>query len=158
METLNKHFREITKAAFARHGFAQGEVVSNWAAIAGDELAAYSAPERIRWPRAAGPDAQKEGGTLVVRAAPGRAIDLQYAAPRIIARVNAYFGYAAIASLKVVQASGAVAQMPKRQVAPAATAPDNQQLAAMADSPLKQALTRLGQSVAAARQSSPQGK
>ena len=40
METLSKHFREITKAAFARYGFAQADVVANWDAIVGEELAA----------------------------------------------------------------------------------------------------------------------
>ena len=57
METLSKHFREITKAAFARYGFAQADVVANWEAIVGPELAAVSAPERIRWPRGSGEQA-----------------------------------------------------------------------------------------------------
>ncbi len=84
MESLTKHFRSITRAAFARHGFAQADVVSNWTEIVGEDLGAISAPERIRWPRGAGDEARKSGGTLVMRAAPGRALDLQYEAPRII--------------------------------------------------------------------------
>ena len=158
METLSKHFREITKATFARHGFAQGEVVSHWAAIVGDELAAISAPERIRWPRAAGADQAKSGGTLVVRASPGRAIDIEYEAPRLIARVNAFFGHGAIARVKVVQAPGSVTQAPRKAPASAPLPLHNQQLQDLEDGPLKAALTRLGQGVAGARQSSPQGK
>ena len=104
METLSKHFREITKAAFARYGFAQADVVANWDAIVGADLAAVSAPERIKWPRGSGEEAQKQGGTLVIRAAPGRALELQYEASRIISRINSFFGYGAVAQVKVMQA------------------------------------------------------
>ena len=158
METLTKHFRDITRAAFARYGFAQGDVVGHWAEIVGADLAAFSAPERIKWPRQQGEAAQKTGGTLVIRAAPGRAIDLQYEGPRIIARINSYFGYGAVTQIKVLQAA-AVARI-------GAPKPDPQQAEPLADQrldeleqgPLKDALTRLARGVAAARQSSPQGK
>ena len=158
METLSKHFRDITRAAFARHGFAQGDVVGHWAEIVGEDLAAFSAPERIKWPRQHGEAARKTGGTLVIRAAPGRAIDLQYAGPRIIARINSYFGYGAVTQIKVMQAVELAPARPGRldpeQVKPV---PD-QTLDELDEGPLKAALTRLARGVAAARRSSPQGK
>jgi hypothetical protein len=156
METLSKHFREITKAAFARYGFAQADVVANWEAIVGNDLAAVSAPERIKWPRGAGEQAHKQGGTLVIRAAPGRALELQYEASRIIARINSFFGYGAIAGIKVIQAQ----ELPH----PPAKAPllqkpvCEQELASLEESPLKAALERLGRGVAGSSRSSPQGK
>ncbi len=157
METLSKHFREITKAAFARYGFAQADVVANWEAIVGSDLAAVSAPERIRWPRGSGEQAQKQGGTLVIRASPGRALELQYEASRIIARINSFFGYGAIAGIKVIQAQ----ELPPRP-AKAPSLPEKpvceQQLAALDESPLKSALERLGRGVAGSSRSSPQGK
>jgi hypothetical protein len=157
METLFRHFREITKAAFARHGFAQADVVANWDAIVGSDLAAVSAPERIKWPRGAGEEAQKQGGTLVIRAAPGRALELQYEASRIISRINSFFGYGAVASLKVIQAQG----LPRGRPAPPPL-PEKpvceQELATLEDGPLKAALERLGRGVAGASRSSPQGK
>ena len=157
METLSKHFREITKAAFARYGFNQAEVVANWEAIVGSDLAGVSAPERIRWPRGTGEQAQKQGGTLVIRAAPGRALELQYEASRIIGRINSFFGYGAIGAIKVIQAQS----LPER---PAGRPPlpekpvCEQQLAALEESPLKSALERLGRGIAGAPRSSPQGK
>lgn len=156
METLSKHFREITKAAFARHGFAQADVVANWDAIVGEELAAVSAPERIKWPRGAGEQARKQGGTLVIRAAPGRALELQYEASRIMSRINSFFGYGAVASLKVLQA----AELGKRRAKPSEL-PEKpvheQKLGTVEDPALRQALERLGRGVAG-RASSPQGK
>jgi hypothetical protein len=157
METLSKHFREITKAAFARHGFAQADVVANWEAIVGSDLAAVSAPERIKWPRGAGEEAQKQGGTLVIRAAPGRALELQYEASRVISRINSFFGYGAIASVKIVQSQ----QVPqgRRESPPLPEKPVcEQELATLEDGPLKAALERLGRGVAGSAKSSPQGK
>ncbi len=157
METLSKHFREITKAAFARYGFAQADMVANWEAIVGSDLAAVSAPERIRWPRGSGEQAQKQGGTLVIRAAPGRALELQYEASRIIARINSFFGYGALAGIKVIQTQ----ELPPRP-AKAPSLPEKpvceQQLASLDESPLKAALERLGRGVAGSSRSSPQGK
>lgn len=156
METLSKHFREITKAAFARHGFAQADVVAHWDAIVGEELAAVSAPDRIKWPRGAAEEARKQGGTLIIRAAPGRALELQYEASRIIAAINRFFGYGAVSQIKVVQAAtpfpapGKPPPLPEKPVC-------EQELDAISDEPLKAALVRLGRGVAG-RSSSPQGK
>ncbi|MFO1131310.1 MAG: DciA family protein [Hyphomicrobiales bacterium] len=83
---------------------AQADVVANWDAIVGSDLAAVSAPERIVRPRGTGEEAQKQGGTLVIRAAPGRALELQGEASRIIAAINSFFGHGAVAQLKVMQA------------------------------------------------------
>lgn len=157
METLGKHFRTLTEAAFKRYGFAQGDVVANWADIVGEDLAAHSAPERIRWPRQAGEEAQMQGGTLVIRAAPGRALELQYEASRIIGRINSFFGYAAIAKLKVTQSPLPFAKPPARPPLPEKPVCE-QSLATLEDEGLKAALTRLGRGVAGSVRSSPQDK
>jgi len=156
METLSKHFREITKAAFARYGFAQADVVANWDAIVGEELAAVSAPERIKWPRGTGEEARKQGGTLVIRAAPGRALELQYEASRIMSRINSFFGYGAISSLKVMQAVELGNRRPKPPTLPDKPVHE-QELSTVEDPSLRGALERLGRGVAGSR-SSPQGK
>jgi hypothetical protein len=158
MEILSKQFREITRAVFARYGFAQGDVVGHWAEIVGNDLAAYSAPERIKWPRQHGETAQKTGGTLVIRAAPGRAFDLQYAGPRIITRINSFFGYGAVTQIKVMQATEPTAKEPERPAVETIDPVLDQRLEEMDESPLKTALTRLSRSVAGGCQSSPQGK
>lgn len=106
MDTLNRHFRTLTAATFARYGFAYGELLAQWPAIVGEDLAKFSAPERLRWPRRSDGDqdrGQPGGGTLVVRAAEGRALELQYLAPRIMERINGYYGYSAVAAVKVLQ-------------------------------------------------------
>ena len=104
---IHKHFRAVTRKAFERYGFAYAEILSRWREIAGDEIAAFSAPERIRWPRTGAdgtvPDRRKLGGTLVIRVTDGRAVELQHQTARIVDRVNTYYGYEAITGLKLVQ-------------------------------------------------------
>lgn len=157
METLDKHFRHLTRAVFDRHGFVYGDVIARWPDIAGEALARYCRPERIKWPRGSGEEAQKSGGTLVIAAAPGRALDLQYEAPRIIERVNGFYGYGAIAAVKVVQASEPIGSPAKPTPRALKPVPD-QILEKIEDDQLKAALARLGQSIVRADPGSPQGK
>ena len=151
MDRLDKHFRRLTKNVFARYGFAYAGVLSEWSAIVGEELGRVSVPERIRWPRSTGSasDGRKSGGTIVVRVAEGRALEFQHLAPRLIERINRYYGFEAVAGVKVVQ--GTVAA-PASQ-SPSAPCPDirreavSQRVAAIDDDRLRAALLRLGTSV-----------
>ena len=46
----------------------------------------------------------RPGATLILRVDPARALDVEYKARQIIERINAYFGYRAIAELRILQA------------------------------------------------------
>jgi hypothetical protein len=158
MRTLDKDFRALTRAAFARYGFAYGELITQWPAIVGEGIAQWSEPERIRWPRA-GADERKQGGTLVIRVVPGRGLDLQHETPRIIDRINAFYGYGAITAIRIRQGALRPKRAPARVLsalgAPAAQALEIE-LDGVAEPGLKDALRRLGQGVLSPR--SPQTK
>ena len=147
MDRLDKHFKALTKAVYERHGFAYGEILAQWEAILGERLSEHTRPSRIKWPKQPS-SARKYGGVLVVQADPGFALELQYEVPRLIERVNSYFGYGAIAGVKIVQ--GTVKPGPnRRRKEPAA--PDlgealglNERLAGIDDEALRNALVRLG--------------
>jgi hypothetical protein len=157
--SIGDHFRAILRPAFERHGFAYAEVLTQWPAIVGAPLAALSAPERIRWPRLPGNEEgsrrRRLGGTLIVRVDQGRAIELQHLTPRIIERINAYYGYGAIAELRIVQGPLPPARRAARAAPPvldaALAGALDRRLAGVASEPLKGALRRLGTGVAAHR-------
>ncbi|QIG49194.1 DUF721 domain-containing protein [Nordella sp. HKS 07] len=158
MQTLDKEFRALTRAAFARYGFAYADLITQWPSIVGEAIAQWSEPERIRWPRAAA-DARKQGGTLVIRVVPGRGLDLQHETPRIIERINAFYGYGAIATVKIMQ--GALtprkpARKPLAPLRPAVAQALESRLETVTDPALKEALHRLGKGVLSPR--SPQAK
>ena len=101
MQTIDKLFRNLAKAAFQRHGFASEQLVARWRVIVGDEVAAICRPEKIKWPRGNDASGHQSGGTLLLKAVAGRALELHYESPRIIEKVNQFLGYGAIAALKV---------------------------------------------------------
>ena len=145
METLEKHFRTLAKAAFMRHGFASEQLISQWGAVVGSEIGQFCVPDKIKWPKTAAESARKMGGTLVLRAAQGRALELQYEIPRMIERVNQFLGYGAIAEIKIVQGHMVTkpTKKPNAQSNPAAAVAWQSKMTDIADDELKAALARL---------------
>jgi len=142
----------LTRKAFERFGFSTAALLTDWAGIVGKDLARYSSPDRLKWPRGgretddeSGPE--RQGATLVLRVDLGRGIDVQYRARQIIERINAHFGYRAVAELRIIQApvEGALP--------PVAAAPANHRafdrtetaplVAGIADEGLRAALERM---------------
>jgi hypothetical protein len=148
----------LTRKAFEKYGFSTASLVTDWPAIAGTELAAYTVPERLKWPHGVqrsedgAPPAEKgrSGATLVLRVDGARALDVQYKARQIIERINAYFGYAAIAELRILQAPVDYRLPPAPAARPAAE-PLTHEVAHIADPGLRGALARLGAGVRAGR-------
>jgi hypothetical protein len=92
-------------------GFATTTLLSQWPAIVGSELAQFTAPDRVVWPKALrdGEDAapkgwRDEGAILVLRVDGPRAIEVQHRSGKILERVNTYFGYRAITEMRILQA------------------------------------------------------
>ena len=149
MKSLDQHFRHITRPAFEQYGFAHGDLVAQWDAIVGDSVAARCSPERMVWPK--GRDKaqrQTEGATLTVRADHGTGLALSYEASAIIERINAFFGYHAVAKIKIVQGKRASRGKPAAAEIAGPT-PDiiesvAQKTGSVEDKELKAALTRLG--------------
>ncbi|MFM9941350.1 MAG: DUF721 domain-containing protein [Hyphomicrobiaceae bacterium] len=102
----------LTRQAFEKYGFSTATLITDWATIVGADLAKWTEPERLRWPKAVSvradsvdePDQGRPGAMLILRVDPGRALDIQYKARQITERINAYFGYRAVADLRLVQA------------------------------------------------------
>ncbi len=98
---------EIGRTAFRKFGFIQSSVVSRWREIVGDRLADVTQPAMIRFPAG-----QKAGGTLHLTINGAHAPMLQHVAPDIIGAVNRFFGYAAIAQVRMTHGQVAPAAPP----------------------------------------------
>jgi hypothetical protein len=98
---------KLAAKAFEKFGFHSAEIMTAWPRVVGAEISEFTAPERIKWPRGSA-DADgtggSEGATLVLRVEPARALDVEYRSAEIIDRINRYFGYRAIAALRLIQA------------------------------------------------------
>ncbi|MEW4447542.1 DciA family protein [Qipengyuania sp. JC766] len=96
---------QIGRTAFRRFGFVQSSVVTRWPEIVGEQHARVCAPEAIRFP-----PGEKAEGILQLVVLPAHAPLIQHVIPEIMERVNRFFGYRAVARVKLRQ--GAVQPPP----------------------------------------------
>jgi hypothetical protein len=143
--------RMLDPIARAR-GFATTALLTEWPSVVGAELASFTGPDKVIWPRRNDDRETKEpnsawrtdGAVLVLKVDGPRAIEVQHQAEQILERVNRYFGYRAVAQLRFLQA-------PLNRPAAARSAPptpvaDDEALpagTAIADEGLARALRRL---------------
>jgi hypothetical protein len=125
----------------AKHGGgALARLKANWAEIVGPELA-----------RAAWPEALARGGTLRLRVAPPKALEIQHRAMLVIERVNLFFGREAVTRLALMQGPLPLPGEPVRAAARLLGAHEADrlaiQLAPVDDTELREALDRLGRAV-----------
>ena len=133
-------------------GFATTALLGEWPAIVGAELAEFTMPDRLVWPRrhqdSEEPAPKKgwraEGAILVLRVEGPRAIEVQHRSGAILERVNTYFGYRAVAEMRILQAP--VTRKPSRASSPPAL--DSTEAlptsASIENERLRKALSRLG--------------
>lgn len=86
------------RAAGEARGFAVARLLTHWAEIVGEETARAARPVRIGYGREGG-----FGATLTLLTTSAHAPILQMQLPRIRDRVNACYGYAAIARITITQ-------------------------------------------------------
>ncbi|WP_082700968.1 DUF721 domain-containing protein [Erythrobacter sp. YT30] len=89
---------EIGRTAFRRFGFVQSSVVTRWPEIVGPHHARVCSPEAIRFP-----PGERAEGILQLVVAPAHAPLIQQVTEEIMERVNRFFGYKAVARVKIRQ-------------------------------------------------------
>jgi len=150
VKAVGSFLPRLTARAFEKFGFSTAQLITDWASIAGREVAAISSPERLKWPprpqreieAAPGEAAPRQGATLVLRVAAARALEIDYKRRQILERINAHFGYAAVTELRLVQAPLPLPRPRQDGRTPAPSAPP--EVAGIADEGLRAALCKLG--------------
>ncbi len=151
----------LTRKAFEKYGFSAAALLTDWADIVGPRMAAFTMPERLKWPRSVdaygGVEAGGEGrpgATLMLKVDGGRALDIEYGKRELIERINRYFGYRAVAELRILQAP-VTAMKPRdvlttqRRHAPRPL--PSTDLSGITDTGLRAALERMRVGIASAR-------
>jgi hypothetical protein len=138
----------------ARRAGINTALLGSWPEIAGPQFADCTRPEKIAWPRRdeAG-DGRPQPGVLTVACEGSRALFLTHAQGELIARINSFFGFAAIRQLRIVQKP--VVSHPKgralRPLDAIASARLDDMVEGMEDGRLKEAIMRLGRGVLSGR-------
>ena len=138
----------IRKASEQR-GFAVSRLLTHWDEIAGAQIAAVARPVDVSYARGG------LGATLTLLTTGAHAPLVQMQEPRLKERINACYGYAAIARIRLTQTAPSAfgSATPTERPMPAAPPPEAQaagqaQAAAIADPGLRAALAQLGASIA----------
>jgi hypothetical protein len=131
--------------AFAKQGFASRELVTRWAEIAGAEVAKFSQPLKIQWPRPVEGQPQ-EPATLILRVEGPMALEIQHSSDAILQRVNRFFGWSAVGKIALRQAPLSRPKLRRsiKPVDPALVAKEAASLGTVEDEELRSALARLG--------------
>jgi len=139
-QALSQDAAALLRHHLAARGFAEADLVTRWAVIAGASLAQRCLPQRLS-------GKGEEGATLTLLADDRAALELQHQTPQLIDKINTYFGRPVVKKIKVV-----VGDIP-HQTAPirtrrALSAAEEERLFRatenVADPELKSALVRLG--------------
>lgn len=146
LSALASDVPHLTKLALGKRGFAEADLVGQWARIVGADLARLALPVKLRLPRgksdpiAGGIAPNVAGGTLTLRTSPAASLEIQHMKPRILERIATYFGYPAVTEIRI-EIGDRRRPAPKRPVAKPAAPPD---LGKVTDPDLRAALERLG--------------
>ncbi|MCX7321492.1 MAG: DciA family protein [Hyphomicrobiales bacterium] len=134
--------------AYAKQGFASRELVTRWAEIAGTQVANFSEPLKIQWPRPVEGQPQ-QGATLILRVEGPMALEIQHMSDTILEKVNRFFGWNAVGKIALRQAplSRPRAKRTIKPIDPAAVAQVAATLPDLEDAALKEALARLGAAI-----------
>jgi hypothetical protein len=130
----------LIKTHLMGRGFQQIELVTRWPEIAGQSLAEHCFPYRLS-------NAAGGGATLTLVADDRAALQLQHQTPKLIDKINTYFGKKVVSKIKVVAGDVPRAgpnRAAKRPLSADEEAALNERLAAVESPELRAALARLG--------------
>ena len=102
LNTLASETMPLLRRILGRKGMMAADVLAFWEQIAGEELAAFTFPEKIGFR-----GKERQNGVLQVAAANGAfALELQHREKFVLEKVNAFFGYKAVSELRIRQSGG----------------------------------------------------
>jgi hypothetical protein len=88
----------VLEPAARRRGLAEARLLGEWPTVVGPGLAARCHPIRLSQ------RSDRPGGILLLHVAGAAALELQHSEPQILERINGFFGYEAVARLRLIQA------------------------------------------------------
>lgn len=99
LERLNKEYQTIVRPILGKRGFVRVEIIESWSDIVGESLSVGIHPEKLKFEKGA-----RTNGTLYVKSAGGAfALLCEHNKKKILDRINTFFGYPAVANIRILQ-------------------------------------------------------
>ncbi|WP_434616143.1 DUF721 domain-containing protein [Tabrizicola sp. M-4] len=154
-EAASGFLRDPIRHASESRGFAVARLLTHWPEVVGEDLARMTRPVKIGYGR------EGLGATLTLLVASAHAPMVQMQLPRIVEKVNAVYGYAAISRIALTQTAAtgfaegqatfayeqSSAQNTARPVAPEIAGKARDTAAPITDPDLRAALEALAQNI-----------
>ena len=151
MRPVGRELPRVAGRVLGKRGLGEAQLLAEWSAVVGDELAAATLPIKLSFPAGG-----RKNGVLKLRVTSAAALAVQHREPQILERINGFFGYGAVARLALVQGplpetvrTGPPARRPLT-TAESLTLADR--VSQVSDPGLKSALERLGAAILSQRQ------
>jgi hypothetical protein len=146
MQAIGANLSRIATPVLGKQGLGEAQLLQQWPAIIGEDLARYCWPVKLSFPRG-----RRRDGTLRLRVASALALEIQHREPVLLERINGYFGYRAVIRLALVQGGpppeASSVPPPLRPLEPAEHQALDRRLDGIADPALRDALRRLGTAI-----------
>ncbi|MBR1604615.1 MAG: DUF721 domain-containing protein [Alphaproteobacteria bacterium] len=99
LQSLAQTLMPLTKKIMSKHGFIETDIITNWDNIVSEQLAQYCSPLKIEFPKD-----KKNNGRLLLQVISGAfALEISHREKYILDKINTYFGYQAVSSIKILQ-------------------------------------------------------
>ena len=98
MRSVGRELPRIAGAALGKRGLGEAQLLAEWNAVVGEELAGETLPMKLSFPSGG-----RKNGVLKLRVSSAAALSVQHREPQILERINGFFGYGAVARLALVQ-------------------------------------------------------
>jgi len=151
MRPVGRELPRVAGRVLGKRGLGEAQLLAEWNAVVGDELAAETLPIKLSFPAGG-----RKNGVLKLRVTSAAALTVQHREPQILERINGFFGYGAVARLALVQGP-LPEQVPTgppalRPLTPTESAALASRVSQVSDPGLKSALERLGAAILSQRQ------
>jgi hypothetical protein len=150
-QPLGGSITRLLDPLLAKRSHVDAALALSWPDIAGEKLAGRTQPLKVTWPHRASQDDPFQPGALTIACEGAVALDLQYQTSELIARINRFFGYTAVARIKIEQRAIDGFRPRKAKQAQKLDQTAARELAShvanISDDGLREALMRLGASV-----------
>lgn len=112
LQSLSQTLLPLAQNILGKNGFVETDIITNWSEIIGEQLACYSLPQKIEFPKN-----KKNNGSLFLSVPTGAfAVEIQHREKYILDKINTYFGYNAVSSLKIIQNNEMLLNDLKKQI------------------------------------------
>ncbi|MBK67035.1 MAG: hypothetical protein CMP22_02760 [Rickettsiales bacterium] len=101
MKSISRFMSDITKESLGKKGLLFGQLIQNWSSIIGAEKAKLATPINISFAKSKRVNETKTEATLVILVNSANATVLQHEQNLWIEKINLFFGYRAVGSIKI---------------------------------------------------------